>query len=436
MTQGQFQQSYPSQVPSYGNQGYPQASNQYPDQSVYGQQDFQQYAQQYGQTGYYGQPGQTGEDSQPVQQGWYDQSGQYVPSGQFVPQYQQYGYGQQNLGQYGPYAQDYANQYAGQPFVQSQIPVAVPTPAGAVNPVTQSSAYQQADKQYGKAARRGGFWRIVFLIALVVLVGSLSAVGYILYTYWHGQAEYDELTQYMTVEETDGATTLGSFNVDWDALRAINSDIVGWVYVPGTPINYPIAWRKDDDKYYLKHNFGDNSAGDFGAEYGCIMLSGVNNRDWHDQVNIIYGHNMRNGSMFAALGENMNTDKFNEHRTVYLLTPKGNYRLTSFAVNKVKGSSTDIVIPNFDTEEEFHAYVQARIDNSPVTPSPPIPPADDIKQVFALSTCNEPDNSYRIITFCYPEEFLPIGSDTMDGDALIDENDVSSVEEQMNSRLS
>lgn len=284
--------------------------------------------------------------------------------------------------------------------------------------------------------RKGGVWRVVFIIAILVLVLSLGGLGWLLYTYWNGQSEYDRLSEdTFSVSDSDGVTTLGSFSVDWDALRAINSDVVGWVYVPGTNISYPICWREGDDKYYLKHNFGQNSVGDFGAEYGCIMLAGVNSPDWTDQVNVIYGHHMANGTMFATLGDfAWNDELFNSLRTFYVLTPEGNFRTTSFAVDRVLGSSTDIVIPNFDSKQDFHDYVQARLDTSTVNPDPPAPAVDDIKQVFAFSTCDS-DTRYRIVTFCSVDEFLPAGSTVSQGNSLVSEGDVESVEGAISERL-
>ena len=322
---------------------------------------------------------------------------------------------------------------AGYPRISSQ-PVAGYTPPRQTPPQAPS---QRPSGGRAPKKRKGGVWRVVFILAIVVLIGSLGGLGWLMYTYWNGQNEYDKLNdEAFRVNDSEGVTTLGSFDIDWEALRAINPDVVGWVYVPGTNISYPICWRQDDDKYYLYHNFGQNSVGDFGAEYGCIMLAGVNSPEWPDQVNVIYGHNMWNGTMFATLGDlAWNDELFNSIRTFYVLTPVGNFRTTSFAVDKVLGSSTDIVIPNFDTKQELRDYVQARLDASTVNPDPAAPPASDIRQVFAFSTCSDPDSQYRIITFCTVDEFLPAGSTVTQGDSLVDQETVDSVEGAISERL-
>lgn len=249
---------------------------------------------------------------------------------------------------------------------------------------------------------------MAFWIALAVFVVAAGALAYLGYTYWKGQKAYDDIAaNAFTVPES---SSLADFDVDWDALRAINPDVVGWIYIPGTEVNYPIAWREGDDDYYLKHNFNGVSSAEFGAEYGSIMLSGVNEPDFSDEVNIIYGHNMANGSMFAQLAKFHDADAFNSYRIVYLLTPRGNYLLRSFAVVHVPGSSTDIIIPNFADDAERIAYMQDKIDGSIVEPDPAGSAAADIDQAFALVTCDGANRSYRYITYCEPLEFYPTDS--------------------------
>ncbi len=299
--------------------------------------------------------------------------------------------------------------------------------------------YQPAPENPKKGRKKRGSnrkaWTTILVIALTVLVLAAAAVAYIFYTYWNGEREYEELTQYMQVDDSETVTTLASFNVDWDALRAINADVVGWVYVPGTVINYPIVWKEGDDNYYMKHNFGRNSVGGFGAEYGAIMLASINSPKWTDRASFISGHHMNNGQMFAVLQKFMDSTVFNEHRTFFVLTPEGNFKCTSFAVDKVLGSSDDIVIPNFATKAEFRAYVQARIDQSVVTPDPPGPTASEIEQVMMFYTCNEPDNRYRVCVYTSVDEFLPAGSDVSLGNALINEGDLGSVGSAVGERL-
>lgn len=333
-----------------------------------------------------------------------------------------------------------------QPGVPSPTPMPVAVrvspqppqpPRPGVRPAATQSAYQRVDQMYEKHTRRGGAWRVVFFVALFVFVCALACLGYIAFTYLNGQSEYEELNESVFEVDESDVYTLGSFHVDWDALRLMNRDIVGWVYVPGMNISYPIVWRENDSTYYLTHSFSNSTAGPLGAEYGCVMLEGINSGDWTDEVNVVYGHHMNNGTMFAPLAQfNYNSELFNQHRTFFVLTPGGNFRMTSFAVNYVDAGNTDIVIPNFETKREMAEYVKARYDQSTVVPDPPGPTPSNIHQVFAFSTCGAwNDNSSRIVTFCTVDEYLPAGSNEALSDSLVSKDDVDSVAAAVGERV-
>lgn len=311
-----------------------------------------------------------------------------------------------------------------------------PRAASSVVPAAATAGeYGRAADRYSTQSRKKGPWRVVFWVALVVFVLSLAALAAIGFSYWSGQRAYDDIASenFSAPSDVSGAT-LADFSVNWGALRTVNPDVVAWVYIPDTDVSYPIVHRDGDDSHYLTHDFNGNTRNVIGAEYGCVMLSGENAGDFSDAVNVIYGHNMANGSMFALLARFTDSATFNAHRTFYLLTPAGNYELTSFAVDRVPGSSTDIVIPN---PGDVTAYVQARLDASTVTPDPAAPAASEIDKVFAFSTCDAPDNSYRIITFCSVTDYQPAGTGAGDtGAAQVDEGDIANVEGSVEGRVS
>lgn len=263
-----------------------------------------------------------------------------------------------------------------------------------------------AEEKKKKKKKGGLLWRLIFWLALVVLIGSLGTLGYLFYTYWQGQNDYDQIAE-RAFAEPEGDITLADLVVDWDALRDINPDVVAWVYVPGTVINYPVAHKEGDSEYYLHHNFSLGE-GRFGAEYGSIMLSGENNGDFSDEVNILYGHHMRNGSMFAPFAEFRESDVFNKHRTIYLLTPDGNYRLKTFAVEHVPMTHASIATPNYATDAEFTEFKQWLIENSVVTADPDTSDTvADATKLFGFCTCDGADNTWRYITFADVAEFVP-----------------------------
>lgn len=243
--------------------------------------------------------------------------------------------------------------------------------------------------------KKGGPWRVVFWIALIVFVVALAALGAIGFSYWQGQQTYNEVAREGFVPPDDiSAAPLADLDVDWDALKAINPDTVGWIYIPGTVVNYPIVHTTDNQKY-LTHDFKGSEG--WIATFGAIFLAAENSADFSDPNNIIYGHHLNDGSMFACLVDLADTVQFNDHRTVYILTPQGNYKLATFALVHVDANDP-LAQTQFANEEERIAYVQDKIDRSVVTASD-IPAAGDIAQTFAFATCDNLPTDGRYVMY-------------------------------------
>ena len=119
-------------------------------------------------------------------------------------------------------------------------------------------------------------------------------------------------------------TDLASFTVDWDALRAINPETIGWIYIPGTTINLPVV-HTDDDVPYLKTDFYGET--NWAVVRRHLPVCGKSAADFSDANNIVYGHHMNDGSMFSPIADFEDPTTFNACRTV-IFTPSGNYRLT------------------------------------------------------------------------------------------------------------
>ena len=120
-------------------------------------------------------------------------------------------------------------------------------------------------------------------------------------------------------------TEYSPITVDFSILQAENEDIVAWIYCEDTPINYPIVQR-DDNSFYLRRltDGSWNMAGTLFLDYRCKA-------DFSDSTSIVYGHNMKNDSMFGILPNYAEQSYFDEHPTMYLLTPETDYRVNLFA---------------------------------------------------------------------------------------------------------
>ena len=124
-------------------------------------------------------------------------------------------------------------------------------------------------------------------------------------------------------KEEEGEEGIPERDVDWGSLRKINEDIIGWIYIPGTKVDYPVL-KGDKENFYLKHNYKKEP-----NALGSIFLP--DKAALSDAHLIFYGHNMKSGRMFGQLSRYKDESFWKEHPDVYLYTPEGNcdYRVFS-----------------------------------------------------------------------------------------------------------
>lgn len=242
-----------------------------------------------------------------------------------------------------------------------------------------------------------GPWRTVLVVAIIILVVSLGALGAIAYSYLQGQLKYDRLSEYANADG-DAHGELAAMTVNWNELLAINPDTVAWVNIPDTNVDYPVVRGADND-YYLTHDF----EGDEGwlANFGAVFMDYRNLPDWSDDAYFIYGHHMNDGSMFAAIAAMADQERFDASRIIYLLSPYGNFKLRSFSLIHCDPSDSLVQIA-FSTPEEQARYVQDIMDRSIVEVGD-VPDPHSIKKIFAFSTCDNLQSA-RYVLFAYIEE--------------------------------
>ena len=128
-----------------------------------------------------------------------------------------------------------------------------------------------------------------------------------------------------TIEETMDGIYAGC-PVDFAGMWEVNEDVYAWITVPGTVIDYPILQHATDNTYYLNYNID----GSYGYP-GCIYTENMNSKDFTDNNTVIYGHNMKNGTMFAGLHKFEDAGFFEENTEVFIYTPEREYKYTIFA---------------------------------------------------------------------------------------------------------
>ncbi len=294
-----------------------------------------------------------------------------------------------------------------------------------VLPVASGGSASRGAHASSKRKSSGGPWRVVFIVSMIVFVVALAALAAIGFSYWQGQQTNKEIEEIgFTAPDSIDSDQLGSLTVDWDALRAINPDTIGWIYIPGTSINYPIV-QGEDDSYYLKHDFKGSTG--WIATFGAIFLEAENKSDFSDANNIIYGHHLNDGSMFAPIADFSDADTFNANRTIYLLTPKGNYRLTTFSL--VHCAANDpIAQMSFTDNAERVSYIQDKMDRSVVSVSD-VPAADNMKRTFALSTCDNLPSDGRWVLFAYVSASTSSTTAGQDLNAIANDEDAAAVDD-------
>ena len=141
--------------------------------------------------------------------------------------------------------------------------------------------------------------------------------------------------------------------IDWNALNSINKDIVGWIEIPNTNINYPIL--KDENLYYLTHNFERKN-----NENGSIFIQ---NQDLAKDMEIeIYGHNMKNGTMFANLSKFMNKEFFEKNSTIYIYTKESTFKGKIFAIYSKSVNEEKNSIKSLNLFEKIEYYKSQSIN--------------------------------------------------------------------------
>lgn len=173
--------------------------------------------------------------------------------------------------------------------------------------------------------------------------------------------------------------------LDLAALRQVNPEVAGWLYIPGTEISYPLLLGTDND-YYLKHTWEGkwNGGGSIFMDFRCA-------RSFEDFNTILYGHRMNNGSMFGALQGYADPDFWREHPNIYVADGDHVRRYAVFAAWE-PGVSSIVYGVNPRSEEERREFVELCLRSSQISTGF-VPGPED--KLVTLSTCTESGHDTR-----------------------------------------
>ena len=175
--------------------------------------------------------------------------------------------------------------------------------------------------------------------------------------------------------------------VDFPALQKVNRQVVAWLYCPDTPIHYAVC-HGTDDEYYLDHGF------DRSPRYGgAIFLEAANREGFVDANLIVYGHHMRDGSMFTCLDNWQDQSFYEAHSCMYLLTPEGDYRVDLVSACTVAGDGPAYTV-FYGHGQAFSEYLSELLAASDFVP---LVEPDENAQYLLLSTCNKAFEQARYV---------------------------------------
>jgi sortase B len=232
-------------------------------------------------------------------------------------------------------------------------------------------------------------------IAMDVIIGCLVVIvlfsGWKVWNIMNGyhsdQKTYEDIAETAHAEDTEDGQV-----IDFGALEAVNPDVVAWLRCEDTVIDYPVVQGSDNEKYL--HTLFDGSSGGCGT----LFVEAVTEEPFRQFNTIVYGHHMRDGTMFASLEDFKDPEFTEEHPEMELITPEGSNHMQIWAfVNQPADS--DIYATNFHEEKDREAYIDLIRDKAEyLTDIDDEISADN--RIVILSTCAYEYKNARYMLAC------------------------------------
>lgn len=221
-------------------------------------------------------------------------------------------------------------------------------------------------------------WLIVLLICLGVFIGcSIYFInGYLQHK------KIEDLKNDSLVSSQESSNKEVAVPVDFDKLEKANPDIYAWINIPAVNVDYPILQNETDNAYYLNHTVNGQK-----SVYGSIYTENYNSKDFSDFNTVIYGHNMKNGTMFGSLKKFRDSTFFNENRYITIYTKGRILKYEIFAAYTWDNKHI-LLSRNFENEYNRNVYLEeifaVRDMNSQISKEIEVTEND---RIITLSTC-------------------------------------------------
>lgn len=237
-------------------------------------------------------------------------------------------------------------------------------------------------------------WRIIALLCVCIILYAVSTIFSHYQEYKTAGNEYEQLATIAHSCDIDNNNEAAQAEqakyispIDFDALRKINPDIVGWIVVDGTTIDYPIV-QGQNNSTYLNTLF----TGGYNPS-GAIFMDYRNASGFTDFNTIIYGHKMKNNTMFQGLSEYKSQTFCEQYPAFTIYTPEQEYRCEVFSAY-VTPAVSEAYILDFENKADYVQYLNTAISRSLLLSGTILSSTDSI---VTLSTCDYSYNNARMV---------------------------------------
>lgn len=244
--------------------------------------------------------------------------------------------------------------------------------------------------------------------SLILLLASLAVFAFAawklfgIYAEYHkGTETYEELQEYVQEpKEKDEPSTSedgnngelenvgdGYLQVDFAGLKKVNADVIAWIRIPALDISYPVV-QGEDNYYYLHHMFDGQE-----NKNGIIFVNHHNQPDFTDSNTIVYGHNMKNGSMFGTLDRYQDQSLYQQYPYFYIYVPGSVLEYQIISCYAGRNGSVGYTY-SFPDPKDFRKFVETLLSYSSYDTGVTVTDSDHI---VTLSTCVNTDRNYRYL---------------------------------------
>lgn len=242
------------------------------------------------------------------------------------------------------------------------------------------------------------FKRIILLLFIVVFAFSICYIVHYFYSSNKNKKDNTDILNNVVIDKTEITEQKTERILQLEELKKENEDIVGWIEINDTNIDYPVLQTTDND-FYMKHNYKKESSKD-----GSIFLDKSYNWDIPSSNLLLYGHNNKNGTMFQDLMNYKEEDFYNNHKTIRFTTlnEDSTYEVMSVFYSRVYYKSEQNVFRyyyfvNSENETDYNEFVEnckkSSIYDTGVT-------ANYGDQLLTLSTCEYSQEDGRFVVVC------------------------------------